>query len=72
MKDYYNGPAVLRPDLISESNQKRAAELRGALKNALVAIDALIDDRPILAAKVCGTTTLGNVRAELKAVLYGR
>lgn len=72
MKDRYDGPAVLRPDLISESNQKRAAKLRGALKNALVAIDALIDDRPILAAKVCGTTTLGNVRAELKAVLYGR
>lgn len=68
----YDGPAVLRPDLIREENAKRARELVDALKMALAAIDALIETRPIFAAKICGTTTLGNVRAEIKAVLYGR
>lgn len=50
---------------------RRTRELGDALKMALVAIDALIEARPILAAKMCGTTTLGNVRAEIKAVLNG-
>ena len=72
MNTDYNGPAVFRPDLIQKANAKRTRELVDALKMALVAIDALIEARPILAAKMCGATTLGNVRAEIKAVLNGR
>jgi hypothetical protein len=69
MRDDYTGSAVLRPDLLMEDCQNRIVELHDALFRAFVAIEALIDDKPMLAAKVCGTTTLGNVRAEIKAVL---
>ena len=54
------------------SAEKRAKELVAALCTALVAIDSIIEARPMLAANMCGTTTLGNVRAEIKAVLHGR
>ena len=54
------------------SAEKRVKDVSGALGIALVAIDSLIEARPMLAAKICGTTTLGNVRAEIKAVLNGR
>lgn len=47
-----------------------AALLRGTLNSALSAIDALIDKKPMLAATVLGSTTLGNLRAEIKAVLH--
>jgi hypothetical protein len=53
------------------SAEKRAKELGDALCTALVAIDSLIEARPMLAACMCGTTTLGNVRAEIKAVING-
>ena len=48
MNTDYNGPAVLRPDLIEKANAKRTRELVDALKMALVAIDALIEARPVL------------------------
>lgn len=63
---------MLQSDLPMEDCCHRSVELYGALKMAFVAIDALINDKPMLAAKMCGTTTLGNVRAEIKAVLHGR
>lgn len=69
MKKNYTAPAVLRPDLLIEDCQNRVGELHSALKMAFMAIEALIDDKPMLAAKICGSTTLGNARAEIKAVL---
>lgn len=36
---------------------------------ACAAIEALLDEKPMLAAKVCGSTTLGNLRAELRSAL---
>ena len=77
--DDYKGPAVLRPDLIYAESLRvslatglRALRLERALRSALIAIDALIDNKPALAANMCGSTTLGNVRAEIKAVLDER
>jgi hypothetical protein len=55
-----------------ESAEKRAKELNDALGMALVAIDTLIEAKPMIAAKVCGSTTLGNLRVEIRAVLHGR
>lgn len=44
-----------------------------AVKNcavgALFAIERLIDDKPMLAAKMAGSTTLGNTAAELRGSL---
>lgn len=71
MSKEYSGPAVLRPDLIHEAIADRSRELYDALKMAFSVIDSLIVERPIMAAKVCGSTTLGNARAEIKKVLYG-
>ena len=56
----------------AKSAEKRVKEVNDALCMALVAIDTLIEAKPMLAANICGTTTLGNVRAEIKAVLHGR
>lgn len=36
---------------------------------ALIAIDMLIEEKPMLSAKMTGHTTLGNIRAELKSAL---
>lgn len=44
-------------------------ELYESLELAVRLIDALIDERPMLAAKMVGSTTLGNHRADLKAVV---
>ena len=72
MHDEYAGPAVLRPDLIHKETGRRCIELADSLEAALAAIDALLEDKPMLAAKICGSTTLGNVRAEIWGVLHGR
>jgi hypothetical protein len=72
MNDEYTKPAALKPDLIHKENSCRCAELTDSLKATLAAIDVLLDDRPMLAAKLCGSTTLGNVRAGIWGVLYGR
>ena len=72
MDDEYTGPAVLRPDLIHKETSRRCVELADSLEAALAAIDALLEDKPMLAAKLCGSTTLGNVRAEIWEVLHGR
>jgi len=71
MDNKYAGPAVLRPDLIHEETNRRCVELTDSLKAVLAAIDALLEDKPLLAANLCGSTTLGNVRAELWSVLHG-
>jgi len=38
-------------------------------KDMRAVLDTLIEDRPMLAAKRCGTTTIGNLRAEINAVV---
>lgn len=40
-----------------------------ALKSTFAALDALLDDRPQLRAKLAGYTTLGNLRAHVKSVI---
>jgi len=46
-----------------------APELYAALEELTNAVDALIADRPMLAAKIAGSTTLGNVRAFARAAI---
>lgn len=46
-----------------------APEMLAELRECAAALDALIEDRPMLAAKLCGSTTLGNRRAEARGVL---
>jgi hypothetical protein len=48
-----------------------APGLLAACEGALAALDALLSEQPMLAARVAGCTTLGNQRAELKAALNG-
>lgn len=43
--------------------------LLAALRSVAIALDALLEERPLLAAKQVGATTLGNHRAEAWAVL---
>ena len=40
-------------------------EQASLLRRCRLALDDLLKDKPQLAAKLCGTTTLGNLRAEL-------
>ena len=40
-------------------------EQASLLRRCRMALDDLLRDKPMLAAKLCGTTTLGNLRAEL-------
>jgi hypothetical protein len=40
-------------------------EQAALLRECRMALDHLLRDKPMLAAKVCGTTTLGNLRAML-------
>lgn len=44
-------------------------DLLAALEAASACLDALIEGRPILAAKVAGCTTAGNTAAEARAAL---
>jgi len=48
---------------------KPTCELHESLELAVRLLDALIEERPMLAAKMVGSTTLGNHRADLKAVV---
>lgn len=55
--------------LRNEKDHSCGAELVSALRRAIRAIEALIEDRPMAAAKkVPSDTTVGNVRAEVYAV----
>ena len=40
-------------------------EQAALLRECRAALDALLKDKPMLAAKICGSTTLGNLRAML-------
>lgn len=55
--------------LTTDEIMQRCRDYRIALGKAVKLIDALIADRPMLAAKMVGTTTLGNHRAELVGIL---
>lgn len=46
-----------------------APELLAAAREAAAALDALLQQKPMLAATVCGSTTLGNHRAQLHAAI---
>ena len=46
-----------------------APEMLAELRECVAALDALIEDRPMLAAKLCGSTTLGNRRAEARSAI---
>ncbi len=57
---------------LKQENQDLKAqrdELLDACEAAFNAIEALLKDKPMLAAKVCGSTTLGNHRAEIKQTI---
>lgn len=54
------------------ANARLIAATPGLLETArasLEAIEAIIADKPMMAAKLCGSTTLGNHRAELASVI---
>ena len=53
-----------------ENIEIRCRELTGALHAAFSAMDKLLEDKPLLGGKIYGSTTLGNVRAEIWGVLY--
>lgn len=38
------------------------------LRECRLAIDALLDQKPMLGAMLCGSTTLGNLRVDLHAI----
>lgn len=44
---------------------ERLREAASLLRECRLALDDLLRDKPMLAAKLCGTTTLGNLRAML-------
>jgi len=46
-----------------------AAEVLATLRECRAALDALLKARPMLAATIAGSTTLGNLRVEVGAVL---
>lgn len=59
--------------LTADEIMQRCRDHGIALGKAVKLIDALIADRPMLAAKMVGATTVGNHRAELVGILkYGR
>lgn len=43
--------------------------LRRTLRSVLFALDSLLREKPMLAAKKCGSSTLGNLRAEVKGII---
>ena len=48
---------------------KTSEEIIKASLAAVTAINILIEERPMLSSKMCGTTTLGNIRSELKSAI---
>ena len=52
-------------DAIAAGDGVLMNEQAALLRECRMALDHLLRDKPMLAAKVCGTTTLGNLRAML-------
>lgn len=50
---------------VSACNQVLLNEQAALLRECRTALDALLDKKPMLSALVCGSTTLGNLRASL-------
>ena len=48
---------------------RERAELLAAARETAAALDALLQQKPMLAATVCGSTTLGNHRVQLHAAI---
>ena len=60
---------VAESGMTDETSARPSNELLKQLRECFVAIDAVIQHRPMLAAMRAGSTTLGNRRAEAKAVI---
>lgn len=54
-------------DAITVGNSVLLNEQAQLLRECRTALDALLEKRPLLGAVLCGSTTLGNLRAELYA-----
>ena len=52
-------------DAIAAGDGVLMNEQAALLRECRMALDHLLRDKPMLAAKVCGTTSLGNLRAML-------
>lgn len=52
-------------DAIAAGDGVLMNEQAALLRECRLALDYLLRDKPMLAAKLCGTTTLGNLRAML-------
>ena len=52
-------------DAIAAGDGVLMNEQAALLRECRLALDCLLRDKPMLAAKLCGTTTLGNLRAML-------
>jgi electron transfer flavoprotein alpha subunit len=66
------GGALIAESIFNPEDAKliaAAPKLAEALREAAGALAALIEERPMLAAKVAGTTTLGNHLATARAAL---
>lgn len=50
-----------------ESSRELIAEQTSLLRQCRMALDDLLNKKPMLAGMLCGTTTLGNMRAALSA-----
>jgi hypothetical protein len=56
---------VTMEDAVAAGDSVLMNEQAMLLRRCRMALDKLLKDKPMLAAKLCGTTTLGNLRAEL-------
>lgn len=52
-------------DAVEAGDNVLIYEQAALLRECRLALDCLLKDKPMLAAKVCGSTTLGNLRASL-------
>lgn len=61
--------ALARIKADKEAVKKGRKELVAAARSAVLALDAMMFERPLLASRVYGVTTIGNLRAELSSAL---
>ena len=59
-----NGMAIMRKGRIVD-----VAALESLLREVNLALNDLLEKKPLLGAMCCGTTTLGNLRAELQVII---
>lgn len=67
-KKGFNLPETYIPtmdDAMAAGDEVLMNEQAALLRECRLALDCLLRDKPMLAAKICGSTTLGNLRASL-------